>query len=152
MNLPRLMDFPVQYKWLITLLVISFALNHLSSGVLVWEVTRHASSSAQEHFENKTLAALLRMTHQHTFGHGTMYFLTSAIFLLAEFPAGWALAVITLPFAGAWLDIFSWFMLKYSSEQWEYLSMFSGVLYSVSFAVMIFTILRQMWLPKKGDE
>ena len=34
----------------------------------------------------KTLGALLRMGHQHTFGHGVMYFLTAAVFLFAGWP------------------------------------------------------------------
>lgn len=144
-----LKDFPLRARWLITLVLLSFALNHISSSVLVWEVTRNVDSSAKEHFTYKTLAALLRMTHQHTFGHGAMYFIAAAIFLFAGWSERKTLILITLPFVGAWLDIASWFLLKYSSEKWEILSIFSGTLYATAFAIMFFSCMRQMWfLPR----
>lgn len=143
-----LRGLPLQFRWLLTLVLVSFALNHLSSTALVWEVTRHVNTTAGEHFGYKTLAALLRMTHQHTFGHGTMYFLTGLIFLFAGWPRKATLVIVTLPFVGAWLDILSWFLLKYCSGKWEALSLVSGFLYLTSFAAMFVGCLRQMWWPK----
>lgn len=143
-----LKDLPLKAKWLISLVLISFALNHISSTVLLWEVTRNVNSTAKEHFTYKTLTALLRMTHQHTFGHGTMYFITGAFFLFAGWSLRATLLVISLPFLGAWLDIFSWFMLKYGSEKWEILSILSGLTYGVAFATMFFASFHEMWFAK----
>lgn len=144
-----LSGLPRKAKWLVTLLLISYALNHVFSSLLVWEVTRHVDASAKEHFAYKTLAVLLRMAHQHTFGHGTMYFVTSAIFLFAGLGEALTLAVIAAAFAGAWLDLASWFLLKYGSERWEILSVIGGGMYAVSFTVMFFAILFRMWRPPK---
>ncbi|MBI4248572.1 MAG: hypothetical protein HY611_03630, partial [Elusimicrobia bacterium] len=108
---PKLQELPIEAKWLITLVLTSFCFNHLAAAALVWEVTRDVAPSAQAHFAYKSFAALLRMTHQHAFGHGTMYFITGAIFLLAGCGRKLTLALITLPFIGAWADVASWFLL-----------------------------------------
>lgn len=147
-----LRELPRPAKWLVTLVIISFALNHLFSAWLVWEVTTNVDPSAKEHFAYKTFAVLLRMAHQHTFGHGTMYFITSALFLFAGMPELLALALITGAFLGAWLDLASWFLLKYGSPRWELLSMASGILYAVSFALMAGIILYQTWRRPRTAE
>ena len=141
----KLNTLPLTARWLITLVLVSFALTHLFSMALVWEVTRNVDASAHEHFSYKSLAVLLRMGHQHTFGHGVMYGLTGAIFLFAGASQRWTLAVITGAFFGAWLDLGSWFLLKFYSENWEYLSMFAGGLFSLSFAAMLLLSLRALW-------
>jgi len=143
----RLSDLPLAARWLLTLALASFALNHLFAGWLVFEVTRNVDPSAKEHFAYKTLATLLRMAHQHTFGHGVMFFITGGIFLFAGFGLGTTLALVTLPFLGAWLDLASWFLLKYGSERWEALSMASGAAYSLAFAAMFSGSLWRMWAP-----
>mgnify|MGYP001562993617 CR=1 FL=1 len=133
-----------------TLVLASFAMNHLWAALLVWNVTRHVDSSAHEHFSYKTLAALLRMAHQHSFGHGVMYFITGAIFLLADLPDRITLPLLTAAFVGAWLDSASWFLLKYSSAQWEFLSMISGAAFTASFFIMTGISLHQMWSRQKN--
>jgi hypothetical protein len=144
----KLADLPRKAKWLVTLVLGSFGLNHLFSAWLVWEVTHNVDAGAKEHFAFKTLAVLLRMAHQHTFGHATMYFITSAIFLLAELSETLVITIVTAAFLGAQMDLASWFLLKYSSERWEILSMIGGLMYSASFLAMTIIILSQMWRKK----
>lgn len=138
-------ELPRPAKWLITLVLTSFLLNHLFAALLVWQVTTQVDSSAKEHFAFKTFAVLLRMAHQHTFGHGTMYFITCALFLFAGMPEILTLTLITGAFLGAWLDLASWFLLKYGSERWEILSMVSGGTYAVCFVAMAGITLFQVW-------
>lgn len=144
-----LSGLPFPFKWLATLMLASYAMTHGLAAILVWEVTTRVDSSAQEHFAYKTFAALLRMAHQHTFGHGTMYFLTGALFLLCGLPNRIAVPVVTGAFLGAWLDHASWFGLKYFSARWELLSMASGAAYAACFAFMAAAILWRMWVPSR---
>ena len=146
-----LSTLPRTAKWLITLAIVSFGMTHLFAAALVWQVTTQVDASAKEHFNFKSFAVLLRMGHQHAFGHGTMYFLTGAVFLFAGISEFWTLALITGTFVGAWLDLTSWFLLKYGSERWELLSMVSGTAYAASFAAMAVIILCRLWLPSFKD-
>jgi hypothetical protein len=141
---------PRKAKWLITLVLISFLLNHLFAVLLVREVTTQIDKSAREHFSFKSFAILLRMAHQHAFGHGVMYFLTSAFFLLAEASEALAIGLMTALFAASWFDILSWFLLKFRTGRWELLSEASGTTYAVVFFVMTGTILYQMWRPRRA--
>ena len=141
---------PRKAKHLVSLVLVSYALTHISAVMLIWEVTRHVDATAKEHWAFKTYAVLLRMAHQHTFGHGTMYFVVSAIFLFAGLSERLTLLVITAAFVGAWMDLSSWFLLKHYSANWEYLSYFGGGLYVSAFTTMFFVILYQMWLRNEG--
>ncbi|MBI4424942.1 MAG: hypothetical protein HY554_14515 [Elusimicrobia bacterium] len=148
MNGLELGRLPRSARWLVTLVLLSFALNHLFAFWLVWETTTNVDASAKEHFAYKTFAALLRMGHQHAFGHGTMYFITSALFLLTGLPERFTIPVITAAFLGAWLDLGSWFLLKYGSERWEWLSIASGTAYAAAFLIMLTATLWRAWRPR----
>jgi hypothetical protein len=141
---------PRKAKWLITLVLCSFLLSHLFAALLVREVTTQIDKSAKEHFSFKSYAILLRMAHQHSFGHGVMYFIASGIFLFADAAEALTIALMTMLFAGSWLDILSWFMLKYGSARWELLSAASGAAYAGAFAAMTGIILYQLWRPPKS--
>lgn len=141
----ELYRLPRPARWLITLVLVSFALNHLFAGWLVWEVTNNIDDGAKEHFAFKSFAVLLRMAHQHTFGHGTMYFISGALFLFAGMSEGFTLAVLAAAFLGAWLDLASWFLLKYGSHRWELLSIAGGATYSLAFLAMFTTTLWRTW-------
>jgi hypothetical protein len=141
---------PRKAKWLVTLVLLSFLLNHLFAVLLVREVTTRIDASAKEHFSYKSLAILFRMAHQHAFGHGVMYFITGAIFLFAEVSELLAIGLIGAVFIGSWMDIVSWFLLKYGSARWDLLSMASGATYALAFSAMTGIIFFQMWRPRKA--
>ena len=63
----------------------------------------------------------------------------------------WFCVLVTAAaFAGAGLDLASWFLLKYYSEKWEYLSMAGGTLYSAAFAVMTIVILYDLYFRRES--
>jgi hypothetical protein len=140
---------PRKAKWLATLALTSFALNHLFAVALVWQVTTQVDAGAKEHFSYKSPPVLLRMAHQHAFGHGVMYLATGGIFLFADAPEWAALALFTAAFVGSWLDIAAWFLLKYRSARWELLSEASGSAYALAFTAMTAISLFQMWRPRR---
>ena len=58
------------------------------------------------------------------------------------------MVLVPAPSVGAWLDLGSWFGLKFLSEKWEYLSMVGGTMFAGSFLAMFCISMYQMWLAK----
>src|SRR6266700_3029341 len=136
----------VSAKTLITLFLAAMILNHLFAVLLTYYLTHSAFQSAAEYFHFTDVRKLLRMSHQHMFGHGTMYFIVGALFCLTSVKESWKRVVIPLPFAGAALDLMSWWLIKFKGEKWEILSMLGGSLLSLGFAVMVLGVLYELWL------
>jgi hypothetical protein len=140
-----LRGLPLKAKVLVTFVLLSFLFNHAFAVLLVHEVTTKVDPGAREHFSYKSLAILLRMAHQHFFGHGVMYFITAGIFLLADVAEWLTILLIFALFTASWLDIVSWFGLKYRSARWEWLSIGAGTTYAGVFLIMTTVVLYQMW-------
>ncbi len=121
---------------------------HVFALVLVRTVTE-AAGSAQAHFAYRDLTYLLRMSHQHLFGHGAMYFVTGGLFLATPFPEKVKAFAVPLPFLGAALDLASWWLLKYSSVNCELLSVLGGSLLTFSFLGMALATLWSLTFPPK---
>lgn len=77
-----------------------------------------------------------------------MYVLVGAIFLLCSWPERVKGAVVLLPFAGATTDLASWWLMKYLTGDYEWLSAIGGTLFGFGFAVMMFRVLYEIWLRK----
>lgn len=144
---------PRSAKVLITLFLVAVAANHVFSLLLAYHVTHEAFSSTEEyyHYQQDT-RKLLRMSHQHAFGHGIMYLALGGIFCLASVREKWKLILIPAPFIGAGLDQTSWWLVKFKGVQWEWLSYFGSVLFSLGFAAMALIILFELWFAKSYED
>ena len=152
MELPSLPRLPVSARLLITAFLVSMALNHLFAGGLAWQLSHSELGSIKEHFQYKDLIYLLRMSHQHAFGHGIIYALLGAVFLLSSWPEKLKAAIILTPFLGALLDLSSWWMLKYLAGDYEWLSIAGGIISSLGFAIMTLRILYELWFQEKSGK
>lgn len=127
MTIPRLhKGLPGSVKWLISAFVLFCALNHVFAGLTVYLSTRATAGGVEEYWYYKTAVDLARMSHQHFFGHGTMYLLLGAVLLMTPLSEKKKCVVVLLPFLGAGLDQLAWWLMKYHSIHWELLSMFAG--------------------------
>jgi hypothetical protein len=145
----RVSDFSPAAKLLSTAVLVTYAGVHLFA---LW-LARHVSEvagSAQTHFAYRDLTYLLRMSHQHMFGHGTMYFVTGALFLMTDVREGLKRGIVLLPFVGAGMDLGCWWLLKHDARNWEWLSMLGGAIFTGSFLGMVFVLLRQLWRKPKA--
>ena len=120
---------------------------HVFALLLVRNVTE-AAGSAQAHFAYRDLNYLLRMSHQHLFGHGAMYFITGFLFLATPFPERLKAMVVPLPFLGAALDLTAWWLLKYTPGNWEMLSALAGGFFTFSFLGMALSTLWFLARPR----
>src|SRR3569623_372682 len=105
------------------------------------------NGGTQAFFEQMSLGKLIVMTHAHLFGITTSYFIIGIPFSLQfphirsyqwEFPVGLAASLT---------DVISWWGIKYISGNFEYVSMFCGVLFSISYMWMLIGLLRVLLFP-----
>ena len=144
----QLRHLPASAKALITAFLVSMGLNHAFAGWLSFEIANSAAGGEKEHFQYKTLVYLLRMSHQHAFGHGIMYFALGAIFLLSSLPERLKTLLILIPFIGAGVDLLAWWLEKYAQANYEWLSIVGGILFSAGFTVLSLRIFWELWFGK----
>ena len=95
--------------------------------------------------------SLTRVSHIHIFSIGFIFFFMGIIFSLAVgIPCWLKIFCISLPFVALILDVLSWWLTKFHPN-FAWLTIISGVSYSVVFIFMWFTSLYQMWISaRKG--
>jgi hypothetical protein len=143
----------ISAKILISLFLLSMTLNHIFALLLGYHITHEAFSSTEEYYYyQQDTRKLLRMSHQHSFGHGIMYFILGGLFYLTRTKETWKKFLIPLPFIGAGLDQTSWWLIKFKSVHWEWLSYLGGTLLSIGFAVMAGIIFYQTWFLRNSAE
>lgn len=144
-NLSRLPD---SFKFLITLSVIILGIVHLLAFFNVYLHTKVGPFSVEKYFSSMGLTRLISLSHVHLFGHLTMYFLVGVVFVLTRVGERLKIGVISLAILGAYLDVLSWWLIKYISVRFETLSYLSGLSFSLGFLFMALTILYELWIKK----
>jgi hypothetical protein len=126
------------------LFLLSVALTHCFAAGAIWQATRAAYAGAPEYFRRATVLHLFRMSHQHAFGHGTMYLLLSVLALLGRGSRRWKALGIALAFLGALADLASWWLQKFGGPSFEPLSFGGGAAFGGGFLVLTVLILRDL--------
>ncbi len=105
------------------------------------------NGGTQAFFEQMSLGKLIVMTHAHLFGFTTSFFIIGIPFSL-QFPHirsyQW---VFPVGLAASLTDVISWWGIKYISGNFEYVSMFCGILFSISYMWMLIGLLRVLLFP-----
>lgn len=144
---PDLRALPAGWKLLILFYLLATALTHAFAVGSIWQATTVAMSGSPEYFRRATLLHLFRMSHQHAFGHGTMYLLVGILGLLTRAPESWRVLGISLAFTGAFCDLASWWLQKFGGPSFEPLSIGGGLSFAAGFALLTFLILRDLRRP-----
>lgn len=152
MNQFSLRRWPVSAKILITLFLAATAANHIFSLLLTYHVTHEAFSSTEEYFHYQLdTRKLLRMSHQHAFGHGIMYLALGGIFCFTKVRERWKRILIPMPFVGAALDQSSWWLMQSKGPGWEWLSYLGGGLFCAGYASLALLIFYELWFGKDDE-
>ncbi|TXH05567.1 MAG: hypothetical protein E6R07_01800 [Nevskiaceae bacterium] len=105
------------------------------------------NGGTQAFFEQMSLGKLIVMTHAHLFGFTTSFFIIGIPFSL-QFPHiksyQW---VFPVGLAASLTDVMSWWGIKYAAPSFEYVSMFCGVVFSISYVWMLIGLLRVLLFP-----
>ena len=138
-------DFPSSAKVLTTLTLISYGLVHVFALLEVYVVTKISFKSTSEYFFYMKLPKLMATSHTHFFGHGTMYFITSFVFLFSRVNEFWKIIFISLAMSAGLLDVSSWWAIKYGGSQYEIFSAIAGIMSVIGWGGMAFRILYESW-------
>lgn len=107
--------------------------------------------SVVEQDTGKPLHTLVRVSHIHLFGVTFIFFIVGFIFSHAWVRPVWLKsAVMFLPFLCIAADVSSWYFTKLYAG-FAYVVLISGGLMGLSFAIMWFTSMYQMWFYKVPD-
>jgi hypothetical protein len=98
------------------------------------------------------IATLVRVSHIHLFSITFIFFITGYIYTHSYVrPAWFKCVVIATPFLSLIVDVAAWYLTKiWTGFAWAVI--IGGALYGVSFTIMWFTSMYQMWLFKVPPE
>lgn len=143
----NLRDLPPAVKRGMAMAVVMFGIAFCFGACeIVYQLKLHGSAEA--YFAQMSLGTLIYFTHGHLFGFTTSFFIVGVPFSLQfnhiksyqwVFPIGLAASVT---------DVFSWWGIKFISPNFEWVSMFCGVLFGASYLWMLIGLLRVLLFPE----
>lgn len=104
--------------------------------------------TAEAYFAQMSLGKLIAFTHAHLFGFTTSFFIIGIPFSMQFnhlWPYQW---VFPIGLAASLTDVMSWWGIKYISINFEWVSMFCGILFSVTYLYMLVGLLRVLLFPE----
>lgn len=142
----NLRDFPPAAKRGIAFAVVIFGIAFCFGASEIWYQLR-LHGSAEAYFAQMSLGKLIAFTHAHLFGFTTSFFIIGIPFSMQfnqiklyqwVFPAGLAASLT---------DVASWWGIKYLTPNFEWVSMFCGIVFSMSYLWMLIGLLRVLLFP-----
>ena len=142
----NLRELPPAAKRGIAMAVVMFGIAFCFGASEIWYQLR-LHGSAEAYFAQMSLGKLIAFTHAHLFGFTTCFFIIGIPFSMQFnqislyqwiFPAGLAASLT---------DVMSWWGIKYLTPNFEWVSMFCGIVFSVSYLWMLIGLLRVLLFP-----
>lgn len=140
----ELSALPAGWKLLIVFYLAAAGLTHAFAFGAIREAVFTAMTGAPEYFRRATLLHLFRMSHQHAFGHGTMYLLLGILGMLTRASESTRVLGVSLCFLGALSDLASWWLQKLGGPSFEPLSIGGGMAFASGFVLLAALILRDL--------
>lgn len=104
--------------------------------------------SAEAYFAQMSLGKLIAFTHAHLFGFTTCFFIVGIPFSLQFNHIKAYQWVFPVGLAASLTDVMSWWGIKYVAPSFEWVSMFCGIVFSVSYLWMLIGLLRVLLFPE----
>lgn len=142
-NLHRL---PTGVKRGIAMATVLFGIAFAFGASEIWYQLR-LHGSAQAYFAQMSLGKLIAFTHAHLFGFTTSFFIIGIPFSLQFnhlWPYQW---VFPIGLSASLTDVASWWGIKFLSPNFEWVSIFCGILFSLSYLYMLIGLLRVLLFP-----
>ncbi len=143
----NLRELPPAAKRGIAMAVGMFGVAFCFGAAEIWYQMR-LHGSAEAYFAQMSLGKLIAFTHAHLFGFTTSFFIVGIPFSLQfnhlksyqwVFPAGLAASLT---------DVMSWWGIKFISINFEWVSIFCGITFSISYLWMLIGLLRTLLFPE----
>jgi len=143
----NLRELPPAAKRGIAMAVVMFGVAFCFGASEIWyQLQLHGSAEA--YFAQMSLGKLIAFTHAHLFGFTTSFFIIGIPFSMQfnHIPAyQW---IFPLGLSASVTDVISWWGIKYLSPNFEWVSMFCGLLFSASYLWMLIGLLRVLLFPE----
>jgi hypothetical protein len=143
----NLHDFPTGVKRGIAMALMLFGIAFCFGASEIWYQLR-LHGSAEAYFAQMSLGKLIAFTHAHLFGFTTSFFIIGIPFSM-QFSHLWQYQwIFPVGLAASLTDVISWWGIKYGAPSFEWVSMFCGVLFSVSYLWMLIGLERVLLFPE----
>ncbi|HUR40884.1 MAG TPA: hypothetical protein VM240_06905, partial [Verrucomicrobiae bacterium] len=142
----NLQDFPTGVKRGIAMALMLFGIAFCFGASEIWyQLKLHGTAEA--YFEQMSLGKLIAFTHAHLFGFTTSFFIIGIPFSM-QFNHLWQYQwIFPVGLAASLTDVVSWWGIKYGAPSFEWVSMFCGVVFSVSYLWMLIGLERVLLFP-----
>jgi hypothetical protein len=141
----KLSDLPAAAKLIPTFFLITFFFVHIIALTDAMIQSKVIAKNAHEYFHYMKYSRLLGLSHAHLFGHAVMYTLVATPFAFTNWKEFTKALLITLAMIMAMADVGSWWLIKYFGEEFEIISMVSGMTFTSCFLVMAGKTLKDLW-------
>ena len=143
----NLRNFPPAAKRGIAMAVVIFGIAFaFGASEISYQLNLHGSASA--YFEQMSLGKLIAFSHAHLFGFTTSFFIVGIPFSLQFNQLKLYQWVFPVGLAASLTDVISWWGIKYVSANFEWISLFCGLLFTVSYGWMLIGLLRVLLFPE----
>ena len=143
----NLRNFPPAAKRGIAMAVVIFGIAFVfGASEISYQLKLHGSASA--YFEQMSLGKLIAFSHAHLFGFTTSFFIVGIPFSLQFNQLRVYQWVFPVGLAASLTDVMSWWGIKYVSANFEWISLFCGLLFTVSYLWMLIGLLRVLLFPE----
>jgi len=143
----NLRDLPPAAKRGIAMAVVIFGIAFcFGASEISYQLKLHGSASA--YFEQMSLGKLIAFTHAHLFGFTTSFFIIGIPFSIQFNQLKVYQWVFPVGLAASLTDVMSWWGIKFVSPNFEWVSIFCGVLFAVSYGWMLIGLLRVLLFPE----
>lgn len=143
----NLHDFPTGVKRGIAMALMLFGIAFCFGASEIWyQLKLHGSAEA--YFDQMSLGKLIAFTHAHLFGFTTSFFIIGIPFSM-QFNHLWQYQwIFPIGLAASLTDVISWWGIKFGAPSFEWVSMFCGVVFSISYLWMLIGLERVLLFPE----
>lgn len=139
-------DLPVAAQRGIGMAVVLFGIAFCFGGLEVsYQMGLHGSAEA--YFGQMSQGKLIAFTHAHLFGFTTSFFIIGIPFSLHFNRLKFYQWVFPVGLAASLTDIISWWGIKYVSGNFEYITFWCGLVFSVCYMWMLIGLIRVLFFP-----
>lgn len=126
--------------------VVLFGIAFCFGASEIWyQLQLHGTTEA--YFAQMSLGKLIAFTHAHLFGFTTSFLIIGIPFSM-QFNHLWQYQwLFPLGLAASATDVISWWGIKYLSPNFDWVTMFCGVVFSLSYLYMLIGLLRVLLFP-----
>lgn len=140
----NLRQFPTGVRRGLAMAVLLYAIAFVFGAAEIWyQLGLYGSTEA--YFEQMSLGKLIAFTHAHLFGFTTSFLIIGIPFSMQFnhlWPYQW---FFPLGLAASVTDVMSWWGIKYLTPNIEVVTVFCGIVFSVTYLYMLIGLTRVLW-------